>query len=212
MRAGHHSDLLELELSRRQIPFVKYGGIRYLEAAHVKDFLCLLRLANNPADQLAWFRILQLLDGVGPVTARRVLDALDPATLTRLAELPARWHTAATAPASLRPSAAAAADRGARRRRRRRAAPGTLVERLRDALAPLIRAHYPDGRARLPDLDQLVAGRRARAATSAASSPSSRSTRPPRAPTTPARRTSTTTTWSSAPSTPPKASNGRPST
>jgi len=69
MRAGHHSDLLELELSRRKIPFVKYGGVRYLEAAHVKDFLALLRVATNPSDQLAWFRLLQLLEGVGPVLA-----------------------------------------------------------------------------------------------------------------------------------------------
>src|SRR5207249_8736686 len=97
MRAGHHSDLLELELGRRGIPFVKYGGIRYLEAAHVKDFLALLRLAENPCDALSWFRLLQLLDGVGPVTARRALDALDPATIAAPAELPARWQQARAA-------------------------------------------------------------------------------------------------------------------
>ena len=75
-RTGHDSDLLELELTRRGIPFVKYGGLRYLEAAHVKDLIALLRLADNPADELSWFRLLQLLDGVGPTRARRVLDAL----------------------------------------------------------------------------------------------------------------------------------------
>ena len=67
MRTSHDSDLLELELARRRIPFVKYGGLRYLEAAHVKDFLALLRLADNAADELAWFRVLQLVEGVGPV-------------------------------------------------------------------------------------------------------------------------------------------------
>ncbi len=77
MRTGHHSDLLELELGRRRIPYVKYGGIRYLEAAHVKDFLALVRLVVNPADEVAWFRILQLLDQIGPRTARRILDTLD---------------------------------------------------------------------------------------------------------------------------------------
>ena len=77
MRTGHHSALLELELGRRRIPFVKYGGIRYLEAAHVKDFLALVRLVVNPADEIAWFRILQLLDQIGPRTARRILDTLD---------------------------------------------------------------------------------------------------------------------------------------
>jgi DNA helicase-2/ATP-dependent DNA helicase PcrA len=87
MRAGHHSDALELELTRRRIPFVKYGGIRYLEAAHVKDFICLLRIANHPGDQLSWFRTLKLLEGVGPVTARRAIDALDLAHLEDLSQL-----------------------------------------------------------------------------------------------------------------------------
>ena len=75
-RTGHDSALLELELARRGIPFVKYGGLRYLDAAHVKDLLALLRLVDNPADELAWFRVLQLLDGVGPARARRILQAL----------------------------------------------------------------------------------------------------------------------------------------
>src|SRR5438270_1988652 len=75
-RTGHDSDLLELELARRGIPFVKYGGLRYLDAAHVKDLIALLRLVDNPADEISWFRVLQLLDGVGPIRARRVLDAL----------------------------------------------------------------------------------------------------------------------------------------
>src|SRR3954452_8629352 len=75
-RTGHDSDALELELSRRRIPFVKYGGLRYLEAAHVKDFLAVLRLADRPADEMAWFRVLQLLEGVGPGRARRAVDRL----------------------------------------------------------------------------------------------------------------------------------------
>ena len=76
MRTSHDSDLLELELTRRQIPFVKYGGLRYLEAAHVKDLIALFRLVDNPGNELPWFRVLQLLEGVGPVTARRALDVL----------------------------------------------------------------------------------------------------------------------------------------
>ena len=75
-RTGHDSDLLELELTRRGIPFVKYGGLRFLEAAHVKDLIALLRLLDNPSDELSWFRVLQLLDGVGPARARRMLGAL----------------------------------------------------------------------------------------------------------------------------------------
>jgi DNA helicase II / ATP-dependent DNA helicase PcrA len=75
-RAAHHSDALEIELSRRNIPFVKYGGLKFLEAAHVKDVLCILRLADNPRDTVSAFRVLQLLDGVGPAHARRAVQHL----------------------------------------------------------------------------------------------------------------------------------------
>ena len=70
-RAAHHSDLLEVELARRNIPFVKYGGLKFLEAAHVKDALSFLRILENPFDEVSWFRVLQLPEGVGPATARR---------------------------------------------------------------------------------------------------------------------------------------------
>ncbi len=73
-RASAHSARLELELTRRNIPFVKYGGLRFLEAAHVKDVLALLRWAENPRDRIAGFRAIQLLAGIGPKTAGRVLD------------------------------------------------------------------------------------------------------------------------------------------
>jgi superfamily I DNA/RNA helicase len=75
-RAGHHSDQLEVELARRGIPFVKYGGLKFLEAAHVKDVLCVLRWIENPRDAIAGFRVLQLLPGVGPATARDALAHL----------------------------------------------------------------------------------------------------------------------------------------
>ena len=79
MRTAHHSDLLEVELGRRNIPFVKYGGLKFLEAAHVKDMLCVLRWAENPRDTVAAFRVLQLLPGVGPGHARRLQDQLEAA-------------------------------------------------------------------------------------------------------------------------------------
>ena len=78
-RTGHHSDALEVELGRRRIPYVKYGGLRFLEAAHVKDLLAVLRWAENPRDAIAAFRVLQLLSGVGPASARRALAHLDAA-------------------------------------------------------------------------------------------------------------------------------------
>jgi DNA helicase-2/ATP-dependent DNA helicase PcrA len=76
-RASHHSDLLELELVRRNIPYVKYGGLKFLEAAHVKDLLAVLRWADNPRNRVAAFRALQLLPGVGPAGAARVFTRFE---------------------------------------------------------------------------------------------------------------------------------------
>jgi DNA helicase II / ATP-dependent DNA helicase PcrA len=152
MRTSHDSDLLELELSRRQIPFVKYGGLRYLEAAHVKDLIALFRLLHNPASELSWFRVLQLLDGVGPVTARRAMDPLIRSNLAGWPEsrerLPEAVRGAADALVEALVTARAAASAGA------------AAEALRDALAPLIETRYPDGAMRLQDLDHMIAAAR----------------------------------------------------
>jgi DNA helicase-2/ATP-dependent DNA helicase PcrA len=78
-RASHHSAALELELARRNIPFVKFGGLKFLEAAHIKDVLSLLRWAENPRNRLAGYRAALLVAGIGPATARRLLDAMDDA-------------------------------------------------------------------------------------------------------------------------------------
>ena len=76
-RTAHHSDLLEVDLGRRNLPFVKYGGLKFLEAAHVKDVLCILRWAENAHDSIAAFRVLQLLAGMGPGYARRAVAHLE---------------------------------------------------------------------------------------------------------------------------------------
>jgi DNA helicase-2/ATP-dependent DNA helicase PcrA len=73
-RSSHHSDVLELELTRRNIPYVKYGGLKFLEAAHVKDMLAILRWADNPKNRMAAFRALQLLPGMGPATAEQLFS------------------------------------------------------------------------------------------------------------------------------------------
>jgi len=75
-RTAHHSATLEIALARRNIPFVKFGGLRFLEAAHVKDVLAVLRWVENPRDRVAGFRALQLLPGIGPKTAAQVLDSV----------------------------------------------------------------------------------------------------------------------------------------
>jgi DNA helicase II / ATP-dependent DNA helicase PcrA len=75
-RSAAHSDLLEVELAKRNVPFVKYGGLKFLEAAHIKDLLAVLRWADNPRNTLAAFRTLQLLPGIGPVHARAAIEHL----------------------------------------------------------------------------------------------------------------------------------------
>jgi DNA helicase II / ATP-dependent DNA helicase PcrA len=92
-RASHHSDLLELELVRRNIPYVKYGGLKFLEAAHVKDMLAVLRWADNAQNRIAAFRALQLLPGVGPAGAAR--------TFTRFESDGYAWTTLETGSADL---------------------------------------------------------------------------------------------------------------
>ena len=78
-RSSSHSAQLELELARRDIPFVKYGGLKFLEAAHVKDLLSVLRWAANPRNRLAGFRAVRLVPGIGAATATRLLDAMNAA-------------------------------------------------------------------------------------------------------------------------------------
>lgn len=93
-RASHHSAALELELARRNIPFVKFGGLKFLEAAHVKDVMALLRFAQNPRGRMAGFRVAQLVPGIGAATATRLLDAMgeesDPHRALQAFEPPAQ--------------------------------------------------------------------------------------------------------------------------
>jgi len=79
-RTSSHSGPLEVELTRRNIPFVKFGGLKFLDAAHVKDLLALLRFIENPRDRVAGFRVMHLLPGIGPASAQRILDHMAEAT------------------------------------------------------------------------------------------------------------------------------------
>jgi DNA helicase II / ATP-dependent DNA helicase PcrA len=86
-RSSSHSAQLELELARRNVPFVKYGGLKFLEAAHIKDVLSVLRWAENPRNRMAGFRVARLLPGIGSTTATRLLDQMaesaDPVSAMR---------------------------------------------------------------------------------------------------------------------------------
>ena len=75
-RGAHNSDRLEIELIRRNIPYVKFGGLKFLEAAHVKDVLSVLKWAENPKNEVAAFRVLKLLPGMGPANAARCCEFL----------------------------------------------------------------------------------------------------------------------------------------
>jgi len=86
MRSGFNSFAVELELNKRNIPFVKFGGVKLMEAAHVKDVLSYLRVAENQEDVVAWNRVLMLQEGVGPRTARTVLELLPEKSSTEIVQ------------------------------------------------------------------------------------------------------------------------------
>jgi DNA helicase II / ATP-dependent DNA helicase PcrA len=151
VRAANHSDLLEIELSARGIPYVKYGGLRFTEAAHVKDFLAAARVVVNPADDLAWFRLLRLHEGVGPVLARRVIETLriaEPRPFSRWPDaesvLP---HRSASAVGATVRQLTLAADRASTAERA-----ATILAALHDPLA----ARYADAAVRFADLERLA--------------------------------------------------------
>jgi DNA helicase II / ATP-dependent DNA helicase PcrA len=163
-RAAHHSDLLEVELARRNIPFVKYGGLKFMETAHVKDALSMMRVLENPWDEVAWFRVLQLPDGIGPASARRIMDDLevrreggpgddepDPAVVSPLAKLiddpPPVSRQAVAGFDALRATLADCSAEGM--------PPAAQLERMRSFLTPVFARKYQAAGARLRDLDQL---------------------------------------------------------
>ena len=151
VRAGHHSDLIELELSSRHVPYRKYGGLRFLEAAHVRDFVAAARLLENPRDEVAWYRLLRLHPGIGAVHARHLLAAGGVAGADVLAAWP---ELVARAPASVR--TALSATLGAVVDARGHVSAGARADGVLAALTPLIRAHYPDAAVRLGDLERLA--------------------------------------------------------
>ena len=174
MRTAHHSDLLEIELTARRVPFVKFGGLKFLEAAHVKDFVAAIRLLDNRLDEVAWYRLLRLHDGIGPARAR---DAAGPADRARrpdrsehrtaptIRDADARAATRTPRPSPLHrrwPGRACGDARRARRARGRRGSPTGPPPASRccgRCSPPATRTRA----ARLGDLDRLVGRRRRRA-------------------------------------------------
>jgi DNA helicase-2/ATP-dependent DNA helicase PcrA len=147
-RSAQHSDALEVELLRRNIPFVKYGGLKFLEAAHIKDLLAILRWADNPRNGIAAFRVLQLLPGIGPAHADRCL-----------AELSSAGHSLAALAAFQPPAAAREAWTGLVGLLQGLAAPAARwpgqVEQARRWYQPLLESMYDAPGVRAADLDVL---------------------------------------------------------
>ncbi len=151
-RAASHSAELEVELTARGVPFEKWGGLKFLEAAHVKDVLAFLRVLENPRDEVSWYRVLLLLPGVGDATARAAVAHLaergwDAAALGDYAPPPRarEWHGRLSA---LLAECAAAGGGGD---------PGGEVARVRRVYDALLRERYDDPEPRLADLAQLEA-------------------------------------------------------
>jgi len=146
-RASHHSAALELELVRRNIPFVKFGGLKFLDAAHVKDTLALMRFAENPRDRIAGFRVAQLLQGVGPRIAEGIVAAAaeDDGFLAM---------SALTLPSRARPDFAGFADLMRRLASRASPWPGEIADAVA-WLSPQIETRYDDAAARIGDLEAL---------------------------------------------------------
>lgn len=150
VRAAHHSDLIEVELAYRKVPYRKYGGLRFLEAAHVKDFVSAARLLESPSDEVAWFRILRLHRSIGPARARSILRAAD---LT--VDLLTHW-----------PQVVAAAPPGSRSdlsvslcglaRARDAVSTGKRADEVLNAIRPLIVEKYSEPLPRIRDLERLV--------------------------------------------------------
>jgi len=148
-RASHLSATLEVELTRRNIPYHKYGGLRFLEAAHIKDVLAILRILENPRDEMAWFRIVQLFDGIGPATAEKIIRHVferqfDPRSIR---DYPA--------PPASRRQMTEFADLLDDLLKGKAPPPAAQVERIRKMYDPLMQRIYENPGSRLRDLGSL---------------------------------------------------------
>ena len=153
VRAGYMSADLEIELANRKIPFEKWGGLKFLEAAHVKDVLAFLRVLENPRDEVSWYRILLMMPGIGDVTARAMMDSMadrawDPDAFSHFVP-PPRARDAHRELVALLRRLRAAGDRHAD------ASVGEDIDEIRSLYDKVLAERYDRSEPRLADLDQL---------------------------------------------------------
>jgi DNA helicase-2/ATP-dependent DNA helicase PcrA len=151
VRTAHWSDALEVELTRRNIPFRKFGGLKFLETAHVKDLLAFLRLLENPRDEMSWFRVLHLLEGMGPAGANRVIQFL----AANHYEFRALRHCRVP-PAAQERFAELCGVLGDLAKTETPAGLGAQIERIRQFYDPIFREVYDHAEVRIRDLEQLA--------------------------------------------------------
>lgn len=149
-RASSHSNSLELALTRRNIPYHKYGGLRFLEAAHVKDLVSILRIVENPRDEIAWFRVLQLLDGIGPATAAAAVEHVagcghDPGAIATFKAPPAAREQIA-ALGQLMQDLSVMGQEG----------PALQIERILSFYSPILKRNYENPDQRESDVEHLA--------------------------------------------------------
>jgi DNA helicase-2/ATP-dependent DNA helicase PcrA len=156
MRSASHSKTLEVELAVRNIPYVKYGGIRFTDTAHVRDLLAALRLAGNPRDELAWYRLLCRHRAIGKAGARILVPLLVDADH-------AADHAAVVAAAPPKARTTLATTLAHLARAQSSTVSAEIVEACLAAVRPLVRAHYVDWLTRVEDVDRLAASAATRA-------------------------------------------------
>ncbi len=151
-RSSYLSFDLEIELSKANIPFVKFGGYKFIETAHIKDLVAFLRVLENPRDAVAWNRILLLVDGIGPRTAEKVIDELLVRRPTAAADttLPAFWSGYNAYPDKLRELFGAL--KGAAPAH---IAPADKIQQLLQYYDPLFIKRYDDHNKRRKDLEMF---------------------------------------------------------
>ena len=158
-RAAYMSADLEIELANRRIPFEKWGGLKFLEAAHVKDVLAFLRIVENPRDDVSWYRILMLMPGIGDVTARAAIASLAEGAWDSDAFAdwppPQRAREAHGQLVSILRTLRARAARGQAEPATIGTAVGAEIEVIRNLYDDILRERYDRPEARLADLDQL---------------------------------------------------------
>ncbi|MDE3128080.1 MAG: ATP-dependent helicase, partial [Gemmatimonadota bacterium] len=150
-RAGYMSADLEIELAARKIPFEKWGGLKFLEAAHVKDVLAFLRVLDNPRDEVSWYRIFMLMPGIGDVTARSIIASMaerswDPDAFTHFVPPPRARDAHQALSTLLRLLRKSSDDAGTL---------GAQIDAIRQLYDDILRERYDRPEPRLADLDQL---------------------------------------------------------